>query len=171
MKHLFKSLFFLDYCSLLRDHLALGTDKGWLADQGISAYISEDDDIPYRQFAGKAFVNHIVFQTGVTHQFTVPDGALFAPLRDHGNGKLLQLADLTQIVLAAVTFAVLPMAAGYVGAGVKMILCGTALFAALTWVFDSVAERVNVTCDCKCAMIPTAFVMYLACQCFMGMIL
>ena len=76
-----------------------------------------------------------------------------------------------QIVLAAVTFAVLPMAAGYVGAGLKMILCGTVLFAALTWVFDSVAERMNATTDCKFAMIPTAFVMFLACQSLMGMIL
>ena len=78
---------------------------------------------------------------------------------------------VVQIVLAAVTFAVLPMAAGYVGAGVKMILCGTALFAALTWVFDSVAERMSVTTHCKFAMIPRAFVMFLACQCLMGMIL
>ncbi len=76
-----------------------------------------------------------------------------------------------QIVLAAVTFAILPLAAGYAGAGIGLILCGTAVFAVLTFVFDSVAERLDVTCDCKCAMIPTAFVMYLACQCFMGMIL
>ena len=76
-----------------------------------------------------------------------------------------------QIALAAVTFAVLPMAAGYVDAGLKMILCGTVLFAALTWVFDSVAERMNATTDCKFAMIPTAFVMFLACQSLMGMIL
>ena len=76
-----------------------------------------------------------------------------------------------QIVLAAVTFAVLPFAAGYAGAGIGLILCGTAVFAVLTFIFDSVAERLDVTCDCKCAMIPTAFVMYLACQCFMGMIL
>ena len=78
---------------------------------------------------------------------------------------------IVQIVLAAVTFAVIPFAAGYAAAGFKLILCGTAMFAALTFIFDSVAERVNVTCDCKCAMIPTAFVMYLACQCLMGMIL
>ena len=78
---------------------------------------------------------------------------------------------IVQIVLAAVTFAVIPFAAGYAGAGFNLILCGTAMFAALTFIFDSVAERVNVTCDCKCAMIPTAFVMYLACQCLMGMIL
>jgi hypothetical protein len=76
-----------------------------------------------------------------------------------------------QIVLAAITFAVIPFAAGYAGAGIGLILCGTAMFTALTWLFDSVAERLDVTCDCKCAMIPTAFIMYLACQCFMGMIL
>ena len=76
-----------------------------------------------------------------------------------------------QIVLAAITFAVIPFAAGYAGAGIGLILCGTAMFTVLTWIFDSVAERLDVTCDCKCAMIPTAFVMYLACQCFMGMIL
>ena len=72
-----------------------------------------------------------------------------------------------QIVLAAITFAVIPFAAGYAGTGIGLILCGTAMFTALTWIFDSVAERLDVTCDCKCAMIPTAFVMYLACQCFM----
>ena len=76
-----------------------------------------------------------------------------------------------QIVLAAVTFAAVPFAAGYAGAGIGLILCGTVMFAVLTWIFDSVAERLNVTCDCKYAMIPTAFIMYLACQCFMGMIL
>ena len=76
-----------------------------------------------------------------------------------------------QILLSAITFAVIPFAAGYAGAGIGLILCGTAMFTTLTFIFDSVAERVNVTCDCKCAMIPTAFVMYLACQCLMGMIL
>ena len=78
---------------------------------------------------------------------------------------------VAEIVLAAVTFAVLPLAAGYVGAGIKITICGTVVFAVLTWMFDSVAERVDVTCDCKYTMIPTAFVMYLACQCLMGMII
>lgn len=76
-----------------------------------------------------------------------------------------------QIVLAAVTFAVLPLAAGYAGAGLKLAICGTVCFSVLTFLFDSVAERMSVTTDCKFVMIPTAFVMYLACQCFMGMIL
>ena len=78
---------------------------------------------------------------------------------------------IVQIVLAAVTFAVIPFAAGYAGVGIGLILCGTAMFAALTFIFDSVAERMSVTTDCKFVMIPTAFVMYLACQCFMGIIL
>ena len=76
-----------------------------------------------------------------------------------------------QIILAAVTFAVLPWAAGLSCAGIGVTLCGTVTFAVLTWIFDSVADRVSVTTDCKYAMIPTAFIMYLACQCFMGMIL
>ena len=75
-----------------------------------------------------------------------------------------------QIILAAVTFAVLPFAAGLASAGVKVTILGTVVFAALTWIFDSVAERMTITADCKYVMIPTAFVMYLACQCFMGML-
>lgn len=75
-----------------------------------------------------------------------------------------------QIVLAAVTFAVLPWAADLPTAGLAVTACGTAVFAVLTWMFDAVAQRMDVTADCKYAMIPTAFVLYLACQCFMGMI-
>ena len=75
-----------------------------------------------------------------------------------------------QIVLAAVTFAVLPWAADLPTAGLAVTACGTAVFAVLTWIFDAVAQRMDVTADCKYAMIPTAFVLYLACQCFMGMI-
>lgn len=75
-----------------------------------------------------------------------------------------------QIILAAATFAVLPWAADLPTAGLTVTACGTAVFAALTWMFDVVAQRMDVTTDCKYAMIPTAFVLYLACQCFMGMI-
>lgn len=76
-----------------------------------------------------------------------------------------------QIFMAAVTFLVLPWAADLSYAGVKLTICGTAVFAVLTWLFDSAAQRMDVTTDCKYAMIPTAFVLYLACQCFMGMII
>ena len=76
-----------------------------------------------------------------------------------------------QIVLAAVTFAVLPWAADLPYMSLMTVVCGTAVFAALTWMFDFATDRLEVTADCKYAVIPTAFVMYLACQCFMGMII
>ena len=74
-----------------------------------------------------------------------------------------------QIVLAAITFAVLPLVAGLGVSVVKSAIAGAAVFGILTWIFDFAADRIDVTTDCKYAMVPTAFVMYLACQCFMGM--
>ena len=74
-----------------------------------------------------------------------------------------------QILMAAVTFGGLGMAAGVAGAGVNTFLVGAIAFAVLTFVFDSVVCRLEVTTNKKCAVIPTAFVLYLACQCFMGM--
>ena len=74
-----------------------------------------------------------------------------------------------QIVLAAVTFGGLGMVAGVDGVGVSTYLVGAAVFAVLTFVFDSMVSRLEVTTNKKCAIIPTAFVLYLACQCFMGM--
>ena len=74
-----------------------------------------------------------------------------------------------QIVLAAITFAVLPLVAGLGVSVVRSAIAGAAVFGILTWIFDFAADRIDVTTDCKYAMVPTAFVMYLACQCFMGM--
>ena len=74
-----------------------------------------------------------------------------------------------QIVLAAVTFGGLGMAAGAPGVGGNTFLVGAVAFGVLTFVFDSMVARLEVTTDKKCAVVPTAFVLYLACQCFMGM--
>lgn len=76
-----------------------------------------------------------------------------------------------QIILAVVTFAVLPWAADLYYAGIKVAVCGGVVFVVLTWIFDSVVSRLEVTTECKGVVIPTAFVLYLACQCFMGMII
>ena len=75
-----------------------------------------------------------------------------------------------QLVLAAVTFAVLPWAADLPYTSFMTVVCGTAVFAALTWLFDFAVDRLEVTTNCKFTVIPTAFIIYLACQCFMGMI-
>ena len=74
-----------------------------------------------------------------------------------------------QVVLATVTFGGLALAAGLPYAGMKTFVCGAAVFAAVTFLFDSMVKRLEVTTDKKCAAIPTAFVLYLACQCFVSL--
>ena len=74
-----------------------------------------------------------------------------------------------QVILAAVTFGGLSLAAGLPYAGIKIFLVGAVVFAAVMFLFDSMVQRLEVTADKKCAVIPTALGLYLACQCFMGM--
>ena len=74
-----------------------------------------------------------------------------------------------QVILATVTFGGLGLAAGLPYAGIKTFLVGAVVFAAITFLFDSMVQRLELTTDRKCAVLPTAFVLYLACQCFMGM--
>lgn len=74
-----------------------------------------------------------------------------------------------QILLGTVTFGGLAFAAGLPYAGIKTFIVGAVVFAAITFLFDSMVCRLEVTTDKKCAVIPTAFVLFLACQCFMGM--
>ena len=74
-----------------------------------------------------------------------------------------------QIILAMITFGGLAFVAGLPYAGIQTFLTGAAVFAAVTFLFDSMVKRLEVTTDQKYAVIPTAFVLYLACQCFMGM--
>ena len=76
---------------------------------------------------------------------------------------------VVQIVLATVTFGGLALVAGLPYAGMKTFLGGAVVFTIVTFLFDSMVCRLEVTTDKKCAVIPTAFVLYLACQCFMGM--
>lgn len=74
-----------------------------------------------------------------------------------------------QIVMATVTFGGLALVAGLPYAGMKTFLVGAVVFTIVTFLFDSMVCRLEVTTDKKCAVIPTAFVLYLACQCIMGM--
>ena len=74
-----------------------------------------------------------------------------------------------QIVLASLTFGGLSLAAGLSYGGVGTFVYGAAVFAVITFLFDSMISRMELTTDKKCAAIPTAFVLYLACQCFVGM--
>ena len=77
-----------------------------------------------------------------------------------------------QAVLAAITFAVLPVAAGLAAAPVwKLALCGGIVFAVVNTMFMAIEKRMELTDAGKCAVIPVALGLFLACQCFGGWIL
>lgn len=78
---------------------------------------------------------------------------------------------ICEALLAAVTFAVLPLAAGMGTVVWKTALCGGIVFAVLNAMFTAMTKRMELADTCKYAVIPAAFGLFLAFQCFGGWIL
>ena len=78
-----------------------------------------------------------------------------------------------EVILAGITFGVLPWAAGAITGGelLKYALVGAIVFAVLNEMFKAMVKRIDLAGACKGAVIPAAFGLYLACQCFAGWIL
>ena len=76
-------------------------------------------------------------------------------------------------VCSALTFGLLPFAACFVGMGeaVKLAVVGGAVFTLVTWLFSSIQERLSSGPAAKAAPVLSALGLYLAFQCFAGMIL
>ena len=76
-------------------------------------------------------------------------------------------------VFSALTFGLLPFAACFVGAveAVKLGLVGAVVFTVTTWLFSSIAERISSGPECRYAPAVSAMCLYLAAQCFMGILL
>ncbi len=76
-------------------------------------------------------------------------------------------------VLAAITFGILPWAAGLAAVTDiwKLALCGGIVFVILNGLFIAMMDRLETMSLPKTAAVPAAFVLYLACQCFSGWIL
>lgn len=76
-------------------------------------------------------------------------------------------------LLSAVTFALLPLAAGFVaGMGaVKLGLTGGIVFTAAAWAFDSIRERLSSGETAKAAPVCAALGLYLAAQGLAGIFL
>ncbi len=74
-------------------------------------------------------------------------------------------------VFSALTFGLLPLAAGFAApmAALKLAALGAVVFTATTWVFSSMADRISTGPAAKLAPVISAFGLYLAAQCFMGM--
>lgn len=73
-------------------------------------------------------------------------------------------------VFAAITFGALGFAA-YLGIAVAAVLAvkGCIVFTAATWLFTSMVDRLSTGPAAKAAPVVSAFGLYLAVQCFMGM--
>ena len=79
---------------------------------------------------------------------------------------------LCEALLAVVTFAVLPVAAGLATVAVwKLAIVGGVVFAVLNAMFTAMVKRMELSSTCKYAVVPAAFGLFLACQCFAGWIL
>lgn len=78
-----------------------------------------------------------------------------------------------EMALAALTFGVLPMVAGMAAGmtAVKLAVFGGLVFGVLDLMVNAMTKRIAMSGICKCAVIPSAFLMYLACQCFAGILL
>lgn len=76
-------------------------------------------------------------------------------------------------MFSALTFALLPWAAGYVPAAQvwKLALGGCAVFTALTWLFSSICERLSSGPSSKAAPVVSAVCLYFAVQCLTGIFL
>lgn len=75
-------------------------------------------------------------------------------------------------VFSAVTFGLLPYAACFVGAGeaLKLAALGAVVFTAVTWLFSSMMDRLSSGPAAKLAPVLSALGLYLAAQCFMGIL-
>ena len=76
-------------------------------------------------------------------------------------------------MFSAITFGLLPFTACFVGAveALKLGVIGAVVFTAVTWLFSSMTDRISTGPAAKAAPFVSALGLYLAVQCFMGMVL
>lgn len=75
-------------------------------------------------------------------------------------------------VLGAITFGLIPFCGGFASAmeAVKLAVLGGVVFTATTWLFTSMEDRLSTGPAAKLAPILSAAGLYLAAQCFAGLI-
>lgn len=97
--------------------------------------------------------------------------SLIALLLDHYLVKDAPRCYICIPVFAFLTFGVLPYLAGFADRAdiLLMGVKGCIVFTVTTWLFTSMADRISTGPQAKLAPIMSAFGLYLASQCFMGM--
>lgn len=99
--------------------------------------------------------------------------SLLALLLDHYVAPGAKRCYICIPLFSAVTFGLLPWAAGFAGAGDSLVfaLAGGIVFTVTTWLYSSIQERLSSGPAAKAAPFLSALGLYLASQCFMGILL
>lgn len=99
--------------------------------------------------------------------------SLVALLAAHYLAKAQEACDAISLVLAAVSFGLLPYVSGFAAVmdALKLALVGGIAFFVTAWLFDEMMERLSSGPAAKAAPALSALGLYLAAQCFAGMIL
>ena len=98
--------------------------------------------------------------------------SLVALLADHYLAPGAERCYICIPVFSAITFGLLPFAACFVGAGgaLKTAVLGAVVFTSVTWLFSSMMDRLSSGPAAKLAPVMSALGLYLASQCFMGIL-
>ena len=99
--------------------------------------------------------------------------SLAALLASHYLTHGREACNVVSFALAAVTFGLLPYVSGFATGmeAAKLALVGGITFFVAAWLFDEMMERLSTGPVAKAAPVLGAFGLYLAAQCFAGMIL
>lgn len=113
---------------------------------------------------------------GVLPKLDIPNMALLsliALLLDHYLIRQVRPLNILTVVFAALTFGLLPYMAGFVALSRTWIfaLVGGAVFALVTWLFTEMQERLSSGPAARLAPVFSALGLYLAFQCFSGILL
>ena len=104
---------------------------------------------------------------------TVVALSLVALLAAHYLAKANEACDVISLVLAALSFGLLPYVSGFatVEAALKLALVGAIVYFVAAWLFDEMMERLSSGPAAKAAPVLSALGLYLAAQCFAGIVL
>ena len=119
----------------------------------------------------RTFLPHIIIpELDVPNMVLI---SLIALLADHYLAPGAKRCYVCVVLFGALSFGLLPFAACFVGAleAVKLGLVGGVVFTVVTLLFTSIQDRLSSGPAAKAAPVLSAVGLYLACQCFMGMIL
>ena len=99
--------------------------------------------------------------------------SLVALLIDHYVARDAKRCYICIPVFSAVVFGLLPFAACFVGAleALKLGIVGAVVFTLTTWLYTSIQDRLSTGPAAKAAAFFSAVSLYLASQCFMGILL